>query len=86
MNLHDICTCVNVWWLYCTYVTTSTFNFAAGFRCGEYENPADFFLDVLTTCEEASIEGGEVVQKNSGIIIGTDLCNTLDYLHLVCMM
>ena len=41
--------------------------FTAGFKCGEYENPADFFLDVLTTCEEAAVEEGEVIQKTSGL-------------------
>jgi hypothetical protein len=30
-----------------------------GFRCGEHENPADFILDVLTTCEK-SIQSNEV--------------------------
>ena len=31
----------------------------AGFRCGEHENPADFILDVLTTCEK-SVQANEV--------------------------
>ena len=50
---------------------------AAGFKCGEYENPADFFLDVLTTCERAAVAEQEVVHTNAGI--GGDyqvLCTT----------
>lgn len=34
-----------------------------GFKCGEYENPADFFLDVLIMCEKAAVEEKEEIQR-----------------------
>ena len=36
----------------------------AGFQCEEHENPADFFLDVITHCENpAALENQGELQK-----------------------
>lgn len=37
-----------------------------GFTCGEHENPADFILDVLTTCEK-SISEEVAVAMDTGL-------------------
>ena len=37
--------------LYICYLLSN--NIHAGFQCEEHDNPADFFLDVVTTCEKS---------------------------------
>ena len=51
----------------------------AGFKCSEHENPADYFLDMLTYCEKRSLAGqleGEVVE-DTGTCSLRDVCGGL---------
>ena len=41
-------------------------DFFSGFHCEEHDNPADFFLDVVTSCEKVgNIEGDSGFQGRS---------------------
>ena len=40
--------------------------FAQGFPCSEGENPADYFLDVLTLCEKKQAAGKNEVSTHTG--------------------
>ena len=50
VTLSSLCLCVCV---------------CAGFPCVEHENPADFILDVLTTCEKKSISNDTIVAMDT---------------------
>jgi ATP-binding cassette subfamily G (WHITE) protein 2 len=39
-----------------------------GFPCAEHENPADFILDVLTTCEKKSVSNDTIVAMDTSLL------------------
>ena len=48
-------------------VRTSHVHFSTGFRCEEHDNPADYFLDVITHCESQSVT---VIENTGGLVEG----------------
>ena len=55
--------CLVVCHMYKDMIISTT---VAGFRCGDHENPPDFFLDVLISHEEAAVGEEGVVLTNMG--------------------
>ena len=48
VHVHGVCTCI--------IIVLFVVPYYPGYECEEHDNPADFFLDVVTRCEKQLVD------------------------------